>query len=103
VDPDSTLAGALHRLSNPHAGLRAGSLVWGRDETLCVRRNEIAAGRGAQAARVCTELTAIGLAMLVPAVVVIALVRYDRTSRWIVWAGALGGAIVVALGQTYGC
>jgi hypothetical protein len=41
--------------------------------------------------------------MLVPAVVVIALVRYDRTSRWIVWAGALGGAIVVALGQTYGC
>jgi hypothetical protein len=43
----------------------------------------------------------VGLAMIVPAVVVIALVRYDRTSRWIVWSGALGGAIVVAIGQAY--
>jgi len=42
--------------------------------------------------------------MVVPAVVLIALLRYDLyepTSRWVVWSGAVGGAIVVAVGQSY--
>jgi hypothetical protein len=41
--------------------------------------------------------------MLIPALIVFALVRHDATSRWIVWSAAIGGAVVVALGQRYGC
>ena len=46
----------------------------------------------------CTALAIVGLALLIPAIVVIALVRYDRPSRWFVYLAGILGLVIVAIG-----